>query len=213
MGRKVQPNSYRLGIIKGWESKWFSPKDASRWLEEDEKIREMIMKKIGQAGIARIEIERLSDRYRILIKASRPGLIIGRGGKGIEELTKAIEKIMRSKVGLSLNVEELKRTELSAQVAAQNIAWDLERRMLFRRTAKKHLDSYFQHREIQGARIQLAGRLNGAEIARREVFSRGKLPLSTLRANIDYGEATAFGSYGTVGVKVWIYTGEVFNKK
>ena len=213
MGRKVQPNSYRLGVIKGWESKWFSPKDASRWLEEDEKIREMIMKKIGQAGIARIEIERLSDHYRILIKASRPGFIIGRGGKGIEELTKAIEKIMRSKVGLSLNVEELKRTELSAQVAAQNIAWDLERRMLFRRTAKKHLDSYFQHREIQGARIQLAGRLNGAEIARREVFSRGKLPLSTLRANIDYGEATAFGSYGTVGVKVWIYTGEVFNKK
>jgi small subunit ribosomal protein S3 len=213
MGHKIQPNSYRLGIIKGWESRWFSPKNASQWLEEDEKIREVIMKKIGQAGIARIEIERLSDRCRILIKANRPGLIIGRGGKGIDELTKAIEKIMHSRVNLSLNVEELKRTELAAQVAAQNIAWDLERRMPFRRTAKKHLDSYFQHREVRGARIQLAGRLDGAEIARRETFSRGKLPLSTLRANIDYGEATAFCSYGAVGVKVWLYTGEVFDKK
>ncbi len=213
MGHKVQPNSYRLGIIKGWDAKWFSPKKASEWLEEDEKIRKVIMKKIGLAGIARIEIERLSDRYRISIKASRPGLIIGRGGKGIEELTKAIEKVMTSKVGLSLNVEELKRTELSAQVAAQNIAWDLERRMPFRRTMKKHLESYFQHREVQGAKIELSGRLDGNEIARSERLSRGKLPLSTLRANIDYGQATAFCSYGAVGIKVWTYTGEVFGKK
>ncbi len=213
MGHKVRPDSYRLGVIKGWDAKWFSPKYAAAWLAEDEKIRGVIMKKIGQAGIARIEIERLSDRYRILIKASRPGLIIGRGGKGIEELTKAIEKVMRSKVGLSLNVEELKRTELSAQVAAQNIAWDLERRMPFRRTMKKHLESYFQHREVQGAKVEIAGRLDGAEISRTEHLSRGKLPLSTLRANVDYGEATAFCSYGTVGIKVWIYTGEVFDKK
>jgi len=213
MGHKVRPDSYRLGVIKGWDAKWFSPKKAAAWLEEDEKIREVIMKRISLAGIARIEIERLNDRYRIMIKAGRPGLIIGRGGKGIEDLNKAIEKVMSSKVSLSLNVEELKRTEISAQVAAQNIAWDIEKRMPFRRTMKKHLESYFQHREVQGAKVELAGRLNGAEISRTEHLSKGKLPLSTLRANIDYGQATAFCSYGAIGVKVWIYTGEVFNKK
>ena len=128
MGHKIRPDSYRLGITKDWDIKWLSRKNMAAWLEEDEKVRDIIMKKIGLAGVAKIEIERLSDRYKILIKASRPGLIIGRGGKGIEDLSKAIEKVIKSKVGLSLNVEELKRTELSAKVAAQNMAWDIEKR-------------------------------------------------------------------------------------
>ncbi len=213
MGHKIRPDSYRLGITKDWDIKWLSRKNMAAWLEEDEKVRDVIMKRIGLAGVAKIEIERLSDRYKILIKASRPGLIIGRGGKGIEDLSKAIEKVIKSKVGLSLNVEELKRTELSAKVAAQNMAWDIEKRTPFRRVMKKSLESFFQHREVQGAKVQIAGRLNGSEIARTEWLGKGKLPLSTLRANVDYGTATAFCTYGAIGIKVWIYKGEIFDKK
>ncbi len=212
MGHKIRPDSYRLGITNDWDVKWLSRKNMAAWLEEDEKVRDIIMKKIGLAGVSKIEIERLSDRYKILIKASRPGLIIGRGGKGIEDLSKAIEKVIKSKVGLSLNVEELKRTELSAKVAAQNMAWDIEKRTPFRRVMKKSLESFFQHREVQGAKVQIAGRLNGNEIARTEWLGKGKLPLSTLRANVDYGTATAFCTYGAIGIKVWIYKGEIFDK-
>ncbi|MBI1838687.1 MAG: 30S ribosomal protein S3 [Candidatus Colwellbacteria bacterium] len=181
-----------------------------RWLEEDENIRRVIMEKIGTAGIAGIEIERTNDRCKIFIRASRPGLVIGRGGKGIEDLTKLVEKIIKSKIALSLNVEELRKTEISASVTAQNIVSDLERRMKFRRTIKKHLDTMMQNRMVQGAKIMVAGRLDGNEIARTEHLSKGKLPLSTLRANIDYGEATANTTYGTIGIKVWVYKGDVF---
>ena len=135
MARKVNPNVFRLGINKAWDSRWFNLKNMRAWLKEDEEIREVIMKKIGLAGIARIEIERTPNRYKIFIKASRPGLIIGRGGKGIEDLNKAIEKIVNAKVALSVNVEELKRTEISSNVVAQNIAWDLEKRMRYRRNS------------------------------------------------------------------------------
>lgn len=213
MATKIRPDSYRLGITKPWSSRWISRKNIAQWLEEDENIRKIIMSKIGQAGIASIEIERMNDKCKIFIKASRPGLVIGRGGKGIEDLTKLIEKVVKLKTSLSLNVEELRRTELSARVVAQNVAWDLEKRMRFRRTMKKYLDSIMQNRNIYGAKIKLGGRLDGNEIARREQLSRGKLPLSTLRADIDYGEITAFTTYGTIGVKVWIYKGEIFNEK
>ena len=171
------------------------------------------MSKIGLAGIAGIEIERTSEKCKIFIKASRPGLVIGRGGKGIEDLTKLLEKVIRPKTALSLNVEELRRTEVSAAVLAQSIAWDLEKRMRFRRTMKKYLDSIMQNRNVYGAKIKLAGRLDGNEIARSEQLSRGKLPLSTLRANIDYGTATAFTTYGTIGIKVWVYKGDIFEKE
>ncbi|MDE2096010.1 MAG: 30S ribosomal protein S3 [Patescibacteria group bacterium] len=211
MGRRIKPNSYRLGITKPWDVRWITNKrNFAVWLEEDEKIRALIMKKIGQAGVARIEIERTPDRYRIFIKASRPGLIIGRGGKGVEDLTKALEKAIKSKVALNLSVEELKRTEVSATVVAQNIAWDLEKRFKFRRTIKKYLDSLKQNRDVKGAKITVSGRLDGNEIARTETLMSGKLPLSTLRADIDYGEATAFTTYGTIGIKVWINRGEIF---
>lgn len=210
MGKKIRPDSYRLGILDNWQARWFSLKNARTWLEEDEKIRKVIMEKIGQAGIAKIEIERTPDKYKIFIKASRPGLIIGRGGKGIEELTKLLEKAIKSKVALSLNVEELKRTEVSAAQVAQSVAWDLEKRIKFRRTLKKYLDVMIQNKEVQGAKIMVAGRLDGADIARREHLQKGKLPLGTLRARIDYAAATAFTTYGSIGIKVWIYKGESF---
>jgi small subunit ribosomal protein S3 len=212
MGRKISPIVYRLGIQKNWASRWFPPKNFGRWLREDEAIRQIIMNKVGKAGIASIEIERTSDRYKIFIKASRPGLIIGRGGGGIEELEKVLRQKIGGAVALNLTVEELKRTEVSAQVIAQNIAWDLERRMRYRRVIKRYLDIIMQNREVKGAKILVSGRLDGAEIARQQHLGAGKLPLTTLRADIDYGEATAITKYGTVGVKVWIYKGEIFAK-
>jgi len=214
MGRKINPISYRLGVNKNWQSRWVPQhgKGFAKWLEEDEKIREIIMAKFGKAGIAGIEIERTPDQYRIFIKTSRPGLVIGRGGEGIERLEKLLRKEIKSGASgaLNINVEELKRTEVAAPVVAQNIAWDLERRMRYRRVLKRYLDLVMQNREIGGAKIMVAGRLDGADIARKQHLERGKLPLTTIRANIDYGQATAFTKYGAVGIKVWLYKGEVF---
>src|SRR3989344_1091422 len=212
MARKVNPHLFRLGINKTWDSRWFTSKNMGEWLKQDEAVRRIIMEKIGLAGIARIEIERTAEKYKVFIKASRPGLIIGRGGKGIEDLTKILEKAVGAKVALSLNVEELKRTEIAAAVVAQNIAWDIEKRMKFRRIMKKQLEFMMQNRDVKGAKVMLSGRLDGNEIARTEWLAKGKLPLSTLRSNIDYGTAAAVASYGTIGVKVWIYKGETFNK-
>ena len=214
MGRKINPIAYRLGINKPWMSRWLPPgKDFGKWLEEDEKIREIIMKKVGNAGIASIEIERTPDKYRIFIKSSRPGFIIGRGGGGIEELEKLLRKVITAGASLSLTVEELKRTEVSAQIMAQNIAWDLEKRMPYRRVLKRYIDIAMQNRDVKGVKIQVAGRLGGTEISRREHLEKGKLPLTTLRADIDYGEATAFTKYGTIGVKVWVYKGDIFENQ
>ncbi|MBI3046608.1 MAG: 30S ribosomal protein S3 [Candidatus Harrisonbacteria bacterium] len=217
MGHKIHPNSYRTGVTKDWSARWFAKDNFENFLKADLAIRKVIKEKIGDAGIDKIDIERSGSRCRISIKAAKPGLIIGRGGKGIEELTKAIETALKklfskSKVslpGISLNVEELKRSDVSASVTAQQLAWNLEKRMPFRRTMKKQLDSIMQNRGVQGAKIKLSGRLDGNEIARKEWLAKGRLPLTTLRANIDYGEATAFNSYGTVGIKVWIYKGEI----
>ncbi len=213
MARKINPISYRIGINKPWSSRWISSKNMAQWLEEDEKVRKIVMEKIGLAGIAKVEIERTPDKYKIFIKASRPGLIIGRGGKGIEDLTKLLEKVIKSRVALSLNIEELKRTEVSSAVQAQSIAWDLEKRMKFRRTIKKYIDLIMQNRDVKGVKIAAAGRLDGNEIARREWLAKGRLPLTTLRSDVDYGEATAFTTYGTIGIKVWIYKGEIFAGK
>ncbi|KKQ23329.1 30S ribosomal protein S3 [Candidatus Wolfebacteria bacterium RIFCSPLOWO2_01_FULL_38_11] len=222
MGHKIRPTSLRLGIINDWSSRWFPKRlDFKNLLEEDVMIREIISKKISTAGIDKVEIERTGNKYRVSIKVSRPGLVIGRGGKGVEDLTKllesAIKKIRMKKgikepVNLSLNIEEVKRSDVSAAVIAQNIAWDFEKRMPFRRTIKKYIEQIMQNRDVKGAKIMVGGRLDGAEIARTETLTRGRLPLTTLRANIDYGLATAFTTYGTIGVKVWIYKGEIFNK-
>lgn len=222
MGQKIRPNSLRLGITETWRSAWFPKKLRFKHpLEEDFILRKTIQGKISNAGLHRILIEHTGNSYKILIKAQRPGLIIGRGGKGVDDLSKLLEKNLKNlrrrnglseALSVSLNIEELKRSEVSANVIAQNIAWDLEKRMPFRRTIKKYLEQIMQNREVQGAKIRVAGRLDGSEIARNEHLEKGKLPLQTLRANIDYGEATAFTTYGTIGVKVWIYKGEVFEK-
>lgn len=233
MGQKINPKSFRTGINKNWSSRWFfalppekSTKKGIRlvktnlyamFLAEDEAIRSVIAKTIAQAGIASMEIERTASNVRVFIKAARPGLIIGRGGKGVEDLTKtidiAIRKIRGEKqpVPLSVNIEELKRTEISAQYTAQQIAWDLERRIKTRRTMKKFLDLIGQNRDVKGAKILVSGRVDGNEIARREVLKYGALPLQNLRADIDYGQVTANTSYGTIGIKVWIYKGEIFD--
>src|SRR3989344_6745411 len=224
MGQKIKPYSLRLGIIENWRSRWWPNKNLRNHLQEDEFIRKAIKEKIFQAGIVRIEIERPAENsYRIFLKVARPGLVIGRGGKGIEELSRLIESRLRAlfvkrgiaknfKFSVSVNVEDLKKSEMSAPYMAQSIAWDLEKRMPSRRTIKKYLELIMNNREGQGAKIKLSGRVDGAEISRRETLAKGKLPLQTLRANIDSAEATAFNTYGTVGVKVWIYKGEVFEK-
>lgn len=218
MGHKIHPLSYRLGVTKNWPVRWFIKGKFAKFLEEDEAIRRVIKSKISQAGISAVEIERTSGNLRIFIKAARPGFIIGRGGKGIEDLNKAIEsalkKIRKTKsgLGLSVNVEELKRSEVSAVYVAQQIAWDLEKRMPFRRMMKKYLESVMQNKDVKGAKILLSGRLDGNEIARREWLGKGSLPLQTLRSNIDYGEAVAYTTYGTIGIKVWIYKGEILEK-
>jgi len=221
MAHKIKPNSFRLGILRNWSSRWFSDvKTRKQFLEEDILIRKVVMDKLTAAGIVYIDIERTANIYRVFIRAARPGLIIGRGGKGIDELNKEIIKKLiklRTRNGIegaipniSLNIQELPRGEVSAVVTAQNIAFDLEKRFKFRRTIKKHLDEMMQTRGVKGAKIKVGGRLDGAEISRSEHLSAGSLPLTTLRADIDYGEATAFTTYGTIGIKVWIYKGEVF---
>jgi len=213
MARKINPIVYRLGINKDWESKWMPPGGRyARYLQEDEIIRRIIKEKIGKAGIDRVEIERTPNQHKITIRSARPGIVIGRGGKGIEELSRAIQKATGITTPFNLNVEEIRRTEISASVMAQNIAWDIERRMRFRRVMKRHLDIAMQNRDVQGAKIKMAGRLNGAEIARSESLMKGKLPLTTLRANIDYGETRAVTTYGAIGIKVWLYKGEIFDK-
>jgi small subunit ribosomal protein S3 len=218
MGQKINPNSYRLGVSKGWPVRWFLKGGYAKFLEEDEAIRNTINKKIALAGVAAIEIERTQGNLRVFIRAARPGLIIGRGGKGMEDLNKAVVDALkkvrktRSTVALSLNVEELKRSDISARYTAQQIAWDLEKRILFRRTMKKYLEQILQNRDVKGAKILMKGRLDGNEIARNEHLSKGSLPLQTLRADIDYSTATAFTNYGTIGIHVWIYKGEVFKK-
>ena len=224
MGHKIRPDSFRTGIIRPWQSRWFFRGQYKVLLEEDELIRKVIKEKIGAAGVVAIEIERTAGRTRVNIKAAKPGLIIGRGGKGVEDLHKAIElaltklrkknRIPTSGKGtnISLNIEELKRSEVSASFIAQQIAWDFEKRMPFRRTIKKYIEQVMQNKEVEGAKVRVGGRLDGAEIARDENLSRGKLPLQTIRANIDYGEATAFTTFGTIGIKVWVYKGNIFKK-
>jgi small subunit ribosomal protein S3 len=223
MGQKINPKSLRIGIIKNWNSRWFFAKGKGRasypeYLAEDEMIRKVIREKLNQAGIASVEIERTLNSLRIFIKAARPGFVIGRGGSGIEEFTKTLEAALKKlrgakqRVAVSVNVEELKRSEIAAQYVAQQIAWDLEKRMPFRRTVKKYVEQMMQNREVKGSKILVSGRLDGGEIARSESLKRGALPLQSLRADIDYGFATAYTTYGTIGIKVWIYKGEVFTK-
>lgn len=215
MGHKVNPVGLRIGITQGWKSKWFGKKDYKKNLREDVEIRAFIMKKWKAASLAEVEIERSANIVKIIIKTARPGVLIGRGGSGMEDMKKTLqERYFRGRrINLKIEVQELKNFEESAQVVAQNVADQLEKRMPFRRAMKSMLEQVMKNNSIKGVKIELSGRLGGAEMSRREWSSKGTLPLHTFRADIDFARATAYTTYGTLGVKVWIYKGEVFNKK
>ena len=208
MGQKVNPKGYRVGVIRDWDSKWFADKkDFSDLLVEDVKIREFIKKQAFEAGIADIEIERAVNNLKITIFTGKPGMVIGRGGAGVEELKAKIEKIAPGK-RIIINVEEIKYQDLSAQLVAENIANQLENRIAFRRAMKQSIQRTMRA-GAKGIKTMVSGRVGGADMARSEGYSEGTIPLQTLRANIDYGFAEADTEYGKIGCKVWIYKGEV----
>lgn len=212
MGHKVHPRIFRIGVIGSWKSKWFSDKNYATYLEQDIKMRKHILNKLREAGVASVEIARSGDTVEISVYTSKPGLVIGRGGTGADELKKEIKKeYLDKKTKLNLNIHEVTKPYLNAQLVCDTIIEQLEKRIPFRRVAKRAVDQVMQA-EAKGVKIIVGGRLNGAEIARREKFIQGSVPLHTLRADIDYARGAARTTYGAVGVKVWIYRGEVFKK-
>jgi len=217
MSHKVHPKSFRLKRISDWDSRWFSQKQTSKYLEEDFKIRKFLMKKFKDAAIEKIEIERSPNRISVVVHSSRPGLIIGRGGQQVEELKEYFQKkILRSRLNekqvLKIEIKAIKNPWLSAPLVAQWIAQRIEKRLPFRRVLKQALSMVSGYKEAKGVRVQVSGRLNGISISRTEWLQKGQLPRQTIRADIDYGFQEAFCSYGTIGVKVWIYRGEKFEK-
>lgn len=211
MGQKVNPHGLRVGIIKDWDSKWYADsKNFSEYLIEDYEIREHIKNKMFIAGISRIEIERAANRIKVTVYTAKPGMVIGKGGSGVEALRKDIEKMTKKNV--IINVEEVKVPELDAQLVAENIAAQLERRVSFRRAMKQAIQRTMRA-GAEGIKTAVSGRLGGADMARTEGYSEGTIPLQTLRADIDYGFAEADTTYGKLGVKVWIYKGEILPTK
>ncbi len=237
MAQKINPQGFRIGINKNWTSRWFDWNNYAPNLEGDYLIRKLILQKVKESKIESIEIERSTHALRIAIHCARPGLIIGRGGAGIDSLRKEIDAIVKKSYSLyahrnsskkknlladlkkiqypkvNLSIEEVPQVETSAAIVSQNIAEELERRIPFRRVIKQALAKVTQHKEVLGAKITVSGRLNGAEIARDETVKEGRLPLNTLRANIDFAMARAHCTYGTIGIKVWIYKGDIFDNK
>jgi small subunit ribosomal protein S3 len=209
MGQKVHPTGIRLGIIKDWASKWYaSSTNYADYLNTDLKVRDFIQKKLAQASVSRIQIERPANNAHITIHTARPGIVIGKKGEDIEALRKELSDMMGSPV--HVNIEEIRKPELDAQLVAEGVAQQLERRIMFRRAMKRAVTNTMRL-GAQGIRINVAGRLNGAEIARTEWYREGRVPLHTLRADIDYGFAEANTTYGVIGVKVWIFKGEVLD--
>lgn len=220
MGNKIHPTNFRLGIIENWKSRWLNKKSLRYFLEEDLRIREFLIGQYNRMGLGEVEIERSGDNVSVILNTAKPGLIIGRGGTGLTDLKKKIEAIIKKvrdkknygtgKWDLKLSVTEIKKPESEAKIVAQNIANDLERRTPFRRVIKSALERMMAQKGVMGAKILLAGRLDGSEMARREWLAKGKVPLQTLRANIDYAFDEALTVYGKIGVRVWIYKGEIF---
>ncbi len=206
MGHKVNPVGLRLGINRTWDSRWFADRDYGELLREDLKIREFLHKRLKQAGVSKIVIERPAKKARISIHTARPGVVIGKKGQEIEQLRKELAKMVSGDV--HLNIVEIRKPEIDAQLVAQGVADQLERRVAFRRAMKRAVQSALRL-GAEGIRITCAGRLGGAEIARTEWYREGRVPLHTLRANVDYAEATAKTAYGVCGVKVWIFKGEI----
>ena len=210
MGQKVNPHGLRVGVIKGWDSNWYADRDFSDNLVEDYNIRKFLKKKLYEAGVSRIEIERASDRVKVTIFAAKPGLIIGKGGAEVEALKGQVQKLTDKK--LFIDIKEIKRPDKESQLVAETIAKKLENRISFRRAVKQSMASALKA-GAQGIKVSVGGRLGGADIARTEFYSEGTIPLQTLRADIDYGFAEAATTYGRLGIKVWIYKGEVLPAK
>jgi small subunit ribosomal protein S3 len=210
MGQKVNPHGLRVGIIKDWDSKWYAEGDFADFLVEDYKIRKYLKKKLYSAGISKIEIERASDRIKVIIFTAKPGIIIGKGGQEIEITKKELQNFTDKK--LVVDIKEIKRPDREAQLVAENIAQQLENRVSFRRAMKSTMSRTMKS-GVLGIKTAVAGRLGGADMARSEFYSEGTIPLQTLRADIDYGFAEADTTYGKLGIKVWIYKGEILPTK
>lgn len=210
MGQKVNPIGFRLGIHRSWDSRWFAGKEYKDFVLEDHNIRKFLKRRLSQAGVSRIEIERAANKVRIKIYTARPGLVIGKKGAEIENLKRELEKKINREI--LIDIQEVRKPEVDAQLVAENVALQLVRRISFRRAMKKSVSSALRF-GAQGIKIACSGRLGGAEMARREWYRKGRVPLHTIRADIDYGFAEAFTTYGAVGVKVTMFKGEILPDK
>ncbi len=211
MGQKTHPRGFRLGVIESWDSKWFAGHPYTSLLHEDLKLREFIKKRLYHAGISRIEIERMANKAKINIHTARPGIVIGKKGAEIEKLKVDIQKLMKGKEA-NINIHEVRRPDLDPQLVAENVGLQLERRVAFRRAMKEAVTRAMRM-GAQGVKIHVSGRLAGAEIARREWYREGRVPLQTLRANVSFGFAEAKTTYGVIGIKVWIFRGEIITRQ
>jgi len=206
MGQKTHPVGFRLGVIRTWSSKWYEEKQYAKWLHEDIKLKKFIKEKLKHAGVSHIEVERAANKAKINIYTARPGIVIGKRGAGIETLKKEVQALTQNEV--FLNIQEVRRAEINAQLVAENIATQLERRVAFRRAMKKAVHTAMKF-GAKGIKVHCGGRLGGAEMARSEWYREGRVPLHTLRADVDYGFSEAKTTYGQIGVKCWIFKGEV----
>lgn len=210
MGQKVHPHGIRLGIVKTWDAKWYADRDFAKNLHEDIKIRREVQRQLAQSSVSRVETERSKNRLRLTIHTAKPGQVIGKGGSGIEEIKNSLKKITDKR--LDINIMEIRQPDMDAQLVAENIASQLERRIAFRRAMKQSVGRTMRL-GAKGIKIMCSGRLGGAEIARSESYREGSIPLHTLRADIDYGFAEANTTYGRIGIKVWIFKGEILPEK
>jgi ribosomal protein S3 len=210
LGQKVNPNGIRIGIVKDWDAKWYADKDFADNLHEDIKIRKYLKDSLGAAGVSKIETERSKNRLKLTIHTAKPGMVIGRGGSGIEQIKEGLKG--KTEKTVDINISEIRQPDLDATLVAENIAQQLERRIAFRRAMKQSVGRTMRL-GAKGIKVKVSGRLGGAEIARSEAYREGSIPLHTLRADIDYGTAEARTTYGRIGVKVWIFKGEILPEK
>lgn len=210
MGQKTNPIGFRLGVVRGWTSKWYADKEFSAWLHEDVKLKRFVKQKLGHAGVAGVEVERAASKIKINIFTARPGIVIGKRGAGVETLKAEVQALTKSEV--FLNIQEVRKAETNAQLVAENVATQLERRVAFRRAMKKAIQTAMKF-GAKGCRLMCAGRLGGADMSRTEWYHEGRVPLHTLRADIEYGFAEAHTTYGVIGVKCWIFKGEVLAQR
>ena len=210
MGQKTHPIGFRLGIVKTWSSKWYEEKNYAKWLHEDIKLKRFIKNKLQHAGVSFIDIERAASKAKINIYTARPGIVIGKRGAGVEQLKKEVQRLTENEV--FLNIVEVRKAETNAQLVAENIATQLERRIAFRRAMKKAVQTAMKF-GAKGIHVASAGRLGGSEMGRREWYREGRVPLHTLRADIDYGFTEAKTTYGRIGVKCWIFNGEILPER